>query len=253
MDLAAGRRRRVLDQAGPHADRGGGRAVRLRGDGRTERPGPAGGRAVAVGRPRHLGTAGIVDGGRPGRRPVRTAGRGGRPDRFRGRWRSRHAPGRLALLGRPGVADEATGAAGRCRQRRAPAGGRPGASHHRPRRAGAVVRARAVRRCLGRRWRLLAGDLAPPARWLGPRDGTRHRRQRLPRHRHAGRRRDPGCHRLVVAQRDCLACGPAGRHMAERARRSADHPSASGNVLTGVGYAATGTGRHPVLWQALVR
>jgi hypothetical protein len=29
--------------------------------------------------------------------------------------------------------------------------------------------------------------------------------------------------------------------------------SVSGNVLTGVGYAATGTGQHPVLWQARIR
>jgi hypothetical protein len=49
------------------------------------------------------------------------------------------------------------------------------------------------------------------------------------------------------------AVRPAGTWRSVPGAQQISGLSASGNVLTGVGYATTGTGPHPVLWQARVR
>jgi hypothetical protein len=49
------------------------------------------------------------------------------------------------------------------------------------------------------------------------------------------------------------AVRPAGTWRSVPGAQQITGLSASGNVITGVGYATTGTGRHPVLWQARVR
>jgi hypothetical protein len=49
------------------------------------------------------------------------------------------------------------------------------------------------------------------------------------------------------------AVRPAGRWLSGPGARQITGLSVAGNQLTGVGYTATGTGRHPVLWQARIR
>ena len=266
--LAPGRRHRAPGRAGPHPDRRGGGACGLCGGWCAGHSRPAGRRAVVVGRPHHLDAAGMVDGRGAGRRPVRAAGRRGWRDRFRRRGRHRHAPGRLALQGRPLVAVTAAGPAGRCRQCRAPAGGHPGTPHRRSRHAGAAVRAGTVRRGLGRWWRYLAGDSCPGAR---PPGRCAHRPAGMP-------ARPASVTALVAAGGGFLATGtwgasgaqdvvvwwsrdglawhavrPAGRWLSGPGAQQITGLSVSGKLLTGVGYVATGTGQHPVLWQARIR
>jgi hypothetical protein len=49
------------------------------------------------------------------------------------------------------------------------------------------------------------------------------------------------------------AAGPAGAWLSVPGAQQITGLVASGSVLTGVGYTATGTGPHPVLWQARIR
>ena len=49
------------------------------------------------------------------------------------------------------------------------------------------------------------------------------------------------------------AVRPAGTWLSVPGAQQITGLIVSGNVLTGVGYTATGTGRHPVLWQARIR
>ena len=61
---------------------------------------------------------------------------------------------------------------------------------------------------------------------------------------------------VVWWSRDGLAwhaVRPAGKWLSGPGAQQITGLSVSGNVLTGVGYAATGTGQHPVLWRARVR
>ena len=210
--LAPGRRRRAPGGARPHPDRRGGGAFGLCGGWCAGHSRPAGRRAVVVGRPHHLDAAGMVDGRCAGRRPVRAAGRRGWQDRFRRRGRHRHAPGRLALQGRPLVAVTAAGPAGRCQQCRAPAGGHPGTPHRRSRHAGAGRPGR-HRSAPSRSMVAVPGgrqlSRCPPDR--GQCDRPRRGGRGFPRHRNVGCFRGPGRGRVVVARRACLARGPACR------------------------------------------
>jgi hypothetical protein len=62
-------------------------------------------------------------------------------------------------------------------------------------------------------------------------------------------------HVIVWWSRDGLtwhAAGPAGRWLRGPGAQQITGLSMSGNMLTGVGYTATGSGQHPVLWQARI-
>ena len=49
------------------------------------------------------------------------------------------------------------------------------------------------------------------------------------------------------------AVRPAGKWLTVPGAQQITGLSVSGTTLTGVGYAATGTGRHPILWRARIR
>ena len=253
-DLEPGRGRRAAGGTGPHSGRGRGGAARLRRGRYARRSRPADGCAVVVGGPHHLGAAGMVDRIRAQRRPVRAAGGDGWHQRFRRRGRRRRAPGRLAFPGRPGVAVAVAGTARRRAQRGAPARGHPGKPYHRPWHAGAAIRAGAVRRRLGQ-WRQdLAGDPAPGARPAGRVTALVAAGGGF---LATGMLGDGGDQDVIIWwSHDGLAwhaVRPPGRSLRGPGAQQITGLSMSGNMLTGVGYTATGSGQHPVLWQARIR